>query len=75
MIAIQPHERRNVLGKRVGGPGLGGEPGDRGGLSVRTVESHRLRLRRKLGARSSAELARRALEIGLASKALKGTDP
>lgn len=35
------------------------------GLSARTVESHRLRLRRKLGARSAAELARRALELGL----------
>jgi len=44
-------------------------------LSVRTVESHRTRLRRKLGARSSAELARRALEIGLAPKSAQGTDP
>jgi two-component system nitrate/nitrite response regulator NarL len=35
-------------------------------LSVRTVESHRLRLRRKLGARSAADLARRAIALGLA---------
>lgn len=45
---------------------------DRFGLSTRTVESHRLRLRRKLGARSSAELARRALDLGVLPK---GTDP
>ena len=45
------------------------------GLSARTVESHRIRLRRKLGARSSAELARRALELGLAPRPGKGTDP
>lgn len=48
---------------------LGGETSrgiaGRLGLSPRTVESHRLRLRRKLGARSTAELARRALELGL----------
>lgn len=43
------------------------------GLSVRTVESHRLRLRRKLRARSSAELARRAIALGLAAS--QGTDP
>lgn len=42
------------------------------GLSARTVESHRLRLRRKLGARSTAELARRALEEGMGPK---GTAP
>ena len=44
------------------------------GLSVRTVESHRARLRRKLGARSTAELARRALELGFAATP-KGTAP
>ena len=48
---------------------------ERLGLSARTVESHRIRLRRKLGARSSAELARRALELGLAPRPGKGTDP
>jgi hypothetical protein len=46
---------------------------------VRTVESHRLRLRRKLGARSAAELARRAIDLGLVRagrpRGGKRTDP
>ena len=48
---------------------------ERLGLSARTVESHRLRLRRKLGARSAAELARKAIELGLVGRERKYTDP
>jgi two-component system nitrate/nitrite response regulator NarL len=52
---------------------------ERLGLSARTVESHRLRLRRKLGARSAAELARKAIDFGLVPagkpRGLKYTDP
>lgn len=40
-------------------------------VGERTVESHRLNLRRKLGARSAAALARRAIEAGL----VKSTGP
>ena len=35
------------------------------GLSTRTIETHRARISRKLGARSRAELVRYALERGL----------
>jgi two-component system, NarL family, response regulator NreC len=35
------------------------------GLSVRTVEAHRARLQRKLGATSRSELVRHALDRGL----------
>lgn len=52
---------------------------ERLGLSARTVESHRLRLRRKLGARSAAELARKAIDLGLVAsgepRGRKYTDP
>jgi DNA-binding NarL/FixJ family response regulator len=52
---------------------------ERLGLSARTVESHRLRLRRKLGARSAAELARKAIDLGLVPsgepRGRKYTDP
>jgi len=39
------------------------------GLGVRTIETHRLRLRRKLGIRSTAGLTKYALDHGLAAKA------
>lgn len=43
------------------------EIADRLGLGVRTVESHRLRLRRKLGIESVAGLTRYAIDHGLAT--------
>lgn len=58
---------REVLGGILKGETSRGIAG-RLGLSARTVESHRLRLRKKLGARSTAELARRALELGLVGR-------
>lgn len=71
-VALSERER-DVLEGILGGR-TSREIAGRLGLSVRTVESHRARLRRKLGARSSAELARRAFELGLAAPA-KGTAP
>jgi two-component system response regulator NreC len=41
------------------------EVGERLFISVRTVESHRASIQRKLGARSRAELTRHALTYGL----------
>lgn len=49
------------------------EIGTRLRLGVRTVESHRLRLRRKLGIESVAGLTRYAIDHGLSAESLPGT--
>ncbi len=40
------------------------------GVSIRTVENHRLRLRRKLGARDTAALIKEAARVGLVARRL-----
>ncbi len=71
-VALSERERDVLVGILAGRTSR--EIAGRLALSVRTVESHRARLRRKLGARSPAELARRAFELGLAAPD-KGTAP
>ena len=40
------------------------------GVSIRTVENHRLRLRKKLGARDTAALIQEAARVGLVARGL-----
>ena len=61
--ALSPRERQ-VLGLLARGH-TNREIGDRLSLSVKTVETHRARLRDKLGLRTRADLVRLALTLGL----------
>lgn len=63
-VAVLSNRERQVLQLLAEGH-TNAEVGERLGISVKTVETHRARLTRKLGARSRADLVRVALTAGL----------